>query len=225
MSMQFSRTAVGVGLIGAPLLTLAGSIASPAIKSDNAAQLEVIAQHPARYYAFTVFTFAGIALLVPALLGLMQMTRDRAAGWGNAGGTLALIGTLIAAGDAASQLIVWQMAAPGADRGQMAALLHRSDEALGSSLPFTIGGLTFLVGILLLAIGLWRARAVPLLVAIGLPVGGFLNIAGFSAGSTAILVLSSVVLLAALGWVGWRVLSEPAQSGDRQLVAAPVGAR
>src|SRR3954469_10996700 len=105
---------VGVGLIGGPLLTLLSAIVSPAIKSDDAAQLAVIADHPGRYYAFTILTMAGAMLLVPGILGLMQMTRARAARWGDAGGSLALTGILIAIGDATSQLVIWQMAAPGA---------------------------------------------------------------------------------------------------------------
>ncbi|MEA2450653.1 MAG: hypothetical protein QOG63_2585 [Thermoleophilaceae bacterium] len=225
MTRHFPRTAIGVALIGAPLLTLVSAIASPAIKGDEAAQVAVIAAHPARYYAFAIFTLAGIILLVPALLGLMQMTRDRAPGWGNVGGTLALLGTLIATGDAATQLLVWQMGAPGADRAEMAALLQRYDEALGSSLVFTIGGLAFLVGTLVLAIGLIRARAVPAVVAIGVFAGVFLNIAGFTAASAGLLIVSSVVLLASLGWIGWRVLSGSVEGGDHALVAAPLGAR
>jgi hypothetical protein len=221
MSTQFTKTAVGAGLIGAPLLTLVASIASPAIKSDDAAQLAVIAAHPARFYAFAIFTWAGIMLFVPALLGLMQMTRDRAAGLGNAGGSLALLGALIAGGDAASELVAWQMAAPGADRAQMVALLHRSDSALGSSLVYTVGGLAFLVGLLLLSAGLRRARAVPTWVAIALPLGAFLNIAGLSGASTGILIVSSVILLVAMGWVGWRVLAVPS---GRSLVPDPEGA-
>jgi hypothetical protein len=201
-----------VSLIGAPLLTLIASIASPPLKSDEAAGLAVITQHPARYYAFAIFTLAGIMLLVPAFLGLMQMTRDRAPRLGNIGGSLALVGTLIATGDAASQLIVWQMGAPAADRAQMAALLHRYDNTLGSSLVFTIGGLALLVGVVVLAIGLRKARAVPGWVAVGMPVGIFLNIAGFTAASAGTLIVSSVVLLAALGSVGWRVLVKPADS-------------
>jgi hypothetical protein len=224
MTRQFSRTAVGVGLIGAPLLTLVASIASPAIKSDDAAQVAVIAAHPARYYAFTMFTLAGIVLLVPALLGLMQLTRDRAPGWGNAGGTLALLGTLIAVGDAATQLLVWQMGAPGANRAEMAALLHRYEATMGSSLVFTVGGLSFLVGMLLLAIGLRRARAVPAWVAIGIVAGSFLNIAGFTGASVGILIVSSAVLLASLGWVGRRVLSERGGEREGGLAPAPVEA-
>ncbi len=221
MTRQFTRTAVGVGLIGAPVLTLIGSLASPAIKSDGAAQLAVINAHPARYYAFTIFTWAGIALLVPALIGLMQMTRDRAARLGNVGGCLALFGTLIAAGDAASQLVVWQMAAPQADRSEMAAVLHRYDQALGSSLVFTIGGLSFLAGILLLSIALRRARAVPTWVAVGMPLGALLNIAGFSAASVPVLIISSVVLLASLGWLGWRILGGGSDVIAPELAAAP----
>jgi hypothetical protein len=222
MSRDFRTTAVGVGLIGAPLLTLISSIAAPAIKDDEAAQLAVLTAHPARYYVFTMFAWGGIMLMVPALLGLMEMTRERAAGWGNIGGGLALLGTLIAAGDAASQLVVWQMAVPGADRAQMAAALDRYDGALGSSLPFTIGGLSLLVGTVVLAVGLRRARACPLVVAAGIPVGMFLNIAGFSASSTGILIVSSVVLLASMGWLGWRVLAGSAPVGV--VAASPVTA-
>src|SRR5689334_9286780 len=178
---------------------------SPAIKSDEAAQIAVIAQHPARYYAFAVFTFAGIALMVPAILGLMHLTRDRAPGWGNWGGSLALVGTIIAAGDAATQWLVWQMGAAGADQAQMAALLHRYD----SSVPFTIGGLAIVVGVVMLSVGLYRARAVPAWTAAGFVAGIVLNIVGFTASSVGVLIVSSVILLAALGTIGWRILAEP----------------
>jgi hypothetical protein len=209
VTKHFSKIAVGVSLIAAPLLTLVSTVVSPAIRSDEAAQIAVIAAHPARYYAFAVFTFAGIALFVPAILGLMHLTRERAPGWGNWGGSLSLLGVIIAAGDAATQWLIWQMGAAGADRAQMAALLHRYDSALGSSLPFTIGGLALVVGVVILSVGLYRARAVPAWVAVGFVAGIVLNIVGFSASSVGILIASSLILLAALGSVGWRILAEP----------------
>ena len=208
MTKNFWTRALGICLIGAPLLTLVSAIVCPPIKHDEAAQLAAIAEHPARYYTFTIFTWAGIALLVPALIGLMYMVRERAPAWGNAGGTLAIAGSLIAIGDAASQLVIWQMAARGADRAEMAALLKRFDDTLGSSLVFSIGGLAFLAGSVILGIGLYRSRAVPAWVAAGFVTGGFLNIVGFESSSVAILVASSVVLLAALGWIGWRMLAD-----------------
>ncbi len=209
MTTRFSKFAVGGCLIGAPLLTLLSALVSPQIRSDEAAQVAVIAEHPARYYAFTLLTLAGIMLLVPAVLGLMHLTRRRAPTWGNVGGSLALAGILIAIGDAATQLLVWQMGASGADRVQMAELLKRYDATLGSSLPFSIGGLALLAGVLILSVGLYRARAVPAWAAAGFVLGIVLNIAGFSSASVGILIVSSVILLAALGAIGWRVLSEP----------------
>jgi hypothetical protein len=209
VTKHFSKIAVGSCLIAAPLLTLISALVSPAIKSDEAAQIAVIAQHPARYYAFTLFTLAGIILLVPAILGLMHLTRDRAPAWGNLGGSLALLGTMIAACDAANQLLVWQMGAPEANRAEMAALLHRYDTTSGSSLVFTVGGLSILAGTVILSIGLHRARAVPAWTAAGFVFGIVLNIVGFTAASVGILIVSSVILLAALGTLGWRVLAEP----------------
>jgi len=233
VTKHFSKIVVGVSLIGAPLLTLVSTLVSPAIKSDEAAQIAVIAAHPARYYLFATFTFAGIALFVPAILGLMHLTRERAPGWGNWGGSLALLGVIVAAGDAATQWLVWQMGAAGADRAQMAALLHRYDSAAGSSLPFTIGGLALVVGVVILSIGLYRSRAVPAWVAAGFVAGIVLNIVGFSASSVGILIVSSVILLAALGTIGWRVLAEPdddwgearalALGRGRELASHPAG--
>jgi hypothetical protein len=208
---RFARTALGGSMIGAAVLMLGASLAWPAIKSDEAAQLTVIAQHPSRYYLCTILILGSSMLLVPALLGLMRMSAERSPVLSNLGGALSLLGALVAVGDSASQLVIWQMGARGADRAQMAALLHRFDNVAGSSLVFTVGGLALIVGIVLISIALYRARAVPAWASVGLTAGTVLNIVGFTAGSTGVLIASSVVLLASLGWIGWQVLA-----GDRR---------
>lgn len=205
---RFARTAIGSSMIGAAVLLLGASVASPAIKSDEAAQIAVIAHHPTRYYLFTILILASSMLLVPALIGLMRMSAQRSPRLSNIGGSLALLGSLVAVGDSASQLVIWQMGAHGADRAQMAALLHRYDNVAGASLVFSIGGVAVVVGMVLLALALYRAKAVPEWAAAGLVAGTVLNIAGFSAGSAGILILSSVVLLAAFGWIGRLVLAD-----------------
>ena len=207
---RFARTVLGGSMIGAAVLMLGASLAWPAIKSDEAAQLAVIAQHPTRYYLCTILILGSSMLLVPALIGLMRMSVERSPVLSNLGGALSLLGALVAVGDSASQLVIWQMGARGADRAQMAALLHRFDNVAGSALVFTVGGLTIVVGIVLLSIALYRARAVPAWTSVGLVAGMVLNIVGFSAGSAGVLIVSSVVLLASLGWIGWQVLA-----GDR----------
>ena len=57
-------------LILAPLFALGSSVVSPAFKSDEGAQLDVIAQHPTRSYWFTILLLVGSILFVPALLGI-----------------------------------------------------------------------------------------------------------------------------------------------------------
>jgi len=204
---RFNRTAFGGSMIGAALAMLGASVVSPAIKSDEAAQLAVIAQHPARYYLGTILLLASSMLLVPAIIGLMRMSAERSPRLTNVGGALSLLGALVAVGDSTSQLVIWQMAARGADRAQMAGLLHRFDNVTGAALVFSIGGLSVVVGMVLLSVALYRSRAVPAWAAAGLVAGMLLNIVGFSAGSIGILIVSSVVLLAALGWIGLRVLA------------------
>lgn len=204
---RFVRTAFGGSMIGAAVLMLGASLAWPTIKSDEAAQLAVIAQHPARYYLCTILILGSSMLLVPALIGLMRMSAGRSPRLAHAGGILSLLGALIAVGDSASQLVIWQMAARGADRAQMAALLHRFDNVAGASAVFSVGGLAVVVGMVLLSIALYRSRAVPAWTTAGLVAGTVLNVAGFAASSVGVLIVSSVVLLAALGWIGRLVLA------------------
>jgi hypothetical protein len=216
----FTRKALGSCLILAPLFLLLSAVVMPAIKSDETAQLDVIARHPDRYYLFTVFILVGGMLLVPALLGLMYMVRERATTLAHVGGTLSVLGALIAVGDATSQLVIWQMASPRADRAQMAELLKRFDDTAGSSVVFGVGGLAVLVGVVVLAIALHRSRAVPAWTAVLLAGATVLNLVGFASASTAILVVSSALLLVALGWIGRAVLIS---AGDewRPAVGAP----
>src|SRR4051812_547291 len=169
--VRFARTAVGGSMIGAGLLMLGASLAAPAIKSTEATQIAVIAAHPTRYYLFTILILGSSMLLVPALIGLMRMSAAGSPRLSNIGGALSLFGALIAVGDSTSQLVIWQMGARGADRAQMAALLHRFDNVAGASVVFSIGGLAVVLGIVLLSIALYRAQAVPAWACVGLAAG------------------------------------------------------
>lgn len=205
---RFERTLAGACLVLAPLLLLASSAVSPAIKTDEGAQLAIIARHPDRFYLFSMLGLVSSVLLVPALLVLMQMLRERAPGWGYIGGGLMMLGNLLSIGDWMSNFVQWQMAVPEADQGQMTALLTRLNATAGSALPLQMSGLALMAGTLILAIGLHRARAVPGWCALGLVVGIFVNIAGFVVGSVPILIVSSAVLFIAMAWIGRIVLAD-----------------
>jgi hypothetical protein len=123
------------------------------------------------------------------------------------GGTLAVLGALIAIGDVMSQLMTWQMADKSADRVQMAALLERFDTAPGAGIVFTVGGLAVLVGTVLLGIGLVRGRLAPAWSGVGLALAVVVNVAGFGAASNALVAVSWAILLVAMGSIGRTALA------------------
>jgi hypothetical protein len=206
---HFPKTVAAACMMTSPLFLLASAAVSPPLRSSEGAQLAAIAQHPDRDYWFILLGLVGTVLLVPAVLGLMHMLRERAPSWGYIGGGLALLGTFLGLVDWGSELVKWQMASSGADRAQMTALLKRFDDTAGSALPLQLSGLAVLVGLVLLAVGLYRIRAVPSWTAFGLAAGIILNLAGFVANSVALLIIGAAILLAALGWIGRIVLAEP----------------
>jgi hypothetical protein len=211
---------LAMSMIAAPLFLVASALVSPALKSDEAAQLGVIAAHPDRWYWFTLLLLIGSILLVPALLGLAALAYERSPRLATIGGSLAILGSLIAIGDVMSQFVSWQMVADGADRAQMAALLHRFDNSGGVGVVFNVGGLSVLAGVIMLTVGLIRARVAPAWAAIGVSAATLLNIVAFSAASTAGVALSWVVLLVTLGYIGARVVA-PADVGRLADAMAP----
>jgi hypothetical protein len=214
-------TAVRLSLVLAPLFALASALVAPALKSDEGAQLDVIAQHPDRWYWFTLLLLIGSILLVPALLGIAALVRQRSRRLGDLGGGLAVLGAVIAIGDVMSQFVSWQMVAQGADHAQMAGLLERFDTAAGVGLVFTVGGLAVLIGTVLLTIGLIRSRVAPAWAAVGLTVAVVVNIAGFTAASNAVVAVSWALLLAAMGYIGLNVTAVGVQSPGSAAVPNP----
>jgi len=101
----------------------------------------------------------------------------------------------------------------GADRAQMVSLLHRFDHTAGTQVVFVLS-LAFLVGIIVLAVGLYLARAVHWSTATALTIGVVvLQVALFS-NTSAWFIVASAILFVAFATVGWRVLSETDEQWD-----------
>jgi hypothetical protein len=198
---------LGVGaLLAAPALLLVSALVQPALKSDERAQLEVILAHRDRYFWFTLLLLLGTMLLVPAFHALRHATAapSRATRVGSA---LAVFGALVATGDAMTQFVFLQMAAPGRDLGDMATAVQDFDEATGPAQLFLVGGLALIVGAIVLAVGLRRDGLAGRWVSILFAIGVVANMVGFIVQSVPLLVASSAVLLVAMGALGvglWR---------------------
>jgi hypothetical protein len=217
---RFRRVVAGVSLVLSPVFLLAAFVVTPTMASDTRTMLAAIAQHSTQWYLFGLFTLVSYVLLAPAVLGLMHLLRDRAPACSAIGGSLAFLGSISSVADSRLVFVHWQMAAPEANRDQMVALLTRLEASAGATLPFILGTLGLVIGTVLLAIGLYRAHAVPTWVAAALGVGIIANLAAFIVGSRPGLIASSAILILAYGYVGLVFLRQSDQDWEHRAVTA-----
>jgi hypothetical protein len=205
---HFRKTVAGMCMIVAPALFVVSAILAPSSDNDAGAILGAIADHPDRFYVSTAFGIAGTVLLVPALLGLMHVLREREVSLGHLGGGLALIGSLAFMMLWGASLMEWQMVRGGGDRGQMTALLDRFMHTTGTEVLFFFS-LAFTVGMALLALGLYRARAVHWSTAGALAAGAVVLGVGFFVGNQAAwFIVAAAILLVGFAPIGRMVLAE-----------------
>jgi hypothetical protein len=201
LRQQLSAKAAACALIFAPLCGLVAVGAWPPLRSGDRAQIAAITAASGRWYVFSLFLLLSTYLLVPAVLALMRLLSYTRPVWALLAGSIALLGILVGIGDSATELMYWQMGSPHASLAQMAALASRYDSAPGASLIYLIGGMSTLVGTILLSIGLWRAHAVPAWAAGGMAAATVINIVGLSSNSVPLTIVSFALMLGAFARV------------------------
>jgi uncharacterized membrane protein len=205
---RFRKAVAGICMLLAPFAFLGAAIVAPVINGTGEGTiLRGIAGNPDRFYISTVLVLVGLVFLVPALLGLMHMLRERRVAYGHLGGGLALIGALSFALFSGVMLMEWQMVRGGASRGQMVSLLHRFDHTAGTAAFFWFS-LAFLVGMVVLAIGLYLADAVHWSTAVVLAAGAAILEAALMANRYWLYIVATAFLLVGFGTVGRMVLTE-----------------
>lgn len=165
------KTVAGICMVGAPLLLLFSLIVESRIGASEDSFVIGRVGDPDTGSLEQMLLVAGLVLMVPAVLGLMHMLRERESLIGLVGGAAALIGLLV--------------------------------------MPFA-----WMAGMILLAGGLYRARAVRPGVAISIAVGAALLAAGAGYESELLGVIGSAVLLVGLGGGGWNVIRESDEDWD-----------
>jgi Domain of unknown function (DUF4386) len=205
---HFRKLVAGACMVVAPLFLLVATVVHPDVKTDEAAQLAVIADNLDAWIAAHMFALVSLALAVPAVLGLMHMLREREVSLGHVGGGLAMLGLLAYVGVVAIEGFVgWQMGEAG-DRAAMVALLTSINDSAAIVTPFFVGSLAFAVGMVGLAIGLYRARAVQSWMAICLAVGAVLLAISGPAAATWVAIVAAAFLVVGLGSIGAMVYRE-----------------
>ena len=200
---NFRRTAAGLCLIAGPLVALIGGLVAPwEGTEEKAAWLRVLAEHPVRGQISAVFLYLGYMLIAVSIFGMIHLLRSRAVVLGHIAGTLAVWGWVTMPGLLVSDFYELSLAESlGPEQG--ATIVDRAEEYAGSAvmgIPVLLG----MVGLLLLAVALWRAGFAPAWVPLVLLIGfasGFYN-----AYSLVFITIWWALWLVALGYVGLKVL-------------------
>jgi hypothetical protein len=204
---HFRKMVAGCCMMLAPLVLLVAMIVHPEEKTHGGAQLSVVANNLDRWYIAHLLTAVAVVLAVPAVLGLMHMLREREVALGHVGGGLAMLGLLAIAGLVAMEFVMWQMGTIGAN-AQMTDLANRLTDTAGIAVPFYGVAFAFMAGLVLLAFGLYRAKAVQSWMSLFLIVAAAGFTVEFIAASNAFAIIGSAFLLVGLGSIGRMVLTE-----------------
>jgi hypothetical protein len=100
------------------------------------------------------------------------------------------------------------MGQPQASMEEMAALLDRIKESAGFRGIAIVGAAAWLLGMSLLAFGLWSTRVVNPWMAGGVAAGAFVVFIGQVTDNRVIFAMAFIIYLLALGPLGWGVVRE-----------------
>jgi hypothetical protein len=222
----FSRRLAAFSLIAAPILLLAGFALEPAWNDDASAYLAEIAGNETRHGIWAgLFALATIVLL-PGLLGTARLLRGPRGAIGQIGAVALGVSAVVIGGIVlAISVTEIAMVDATADRAQMAALYDRTQEVTEGTIVFGVvwfGG--FVLGTLILAVGLLLRRVVPFWSPLLLV--GWMAAAFFLEGRVGTLV-GSLLLLGALAPIAHRIasLSDEEWARWQPLPASPRHAR
>ena len=205
---HFRKTVAGMCMIASPLVLLVGMIVHPERKTDEAEQLAVVGANLDAWYVSHLLVLLSLVLAVPAVLGLMHMLRERQVAWGHIGGGLAMLGLLaLTALVAIDGLVVWQMAAAG-ETAAMTALYETFMDTAGIAIPVFLLSFAFAVGVVMLSMGLYFARAVQAWMSVFIEIGAIGLAVGNAAALDWLAIVGAAFLFVGLGSVGRLVLAE-----------------
>jgi hypothetical protein len=199
---NFRRTFAGLALIATPLVGLIGALFEPQFTGGMEGELAFIAAHPERWLVSNFLTLLTFVLLMPAVFGIMHLLRERSVALGHIGGGLALLGGYFHAAVIGYALVEVPLVERGGEIAQMMAFTDQMYEHTAFTmvlLPF----LGFYLGLIMLAVALWRARVAPLWVATVIVAGLLSEFFGPEGLSPELMF---ILLLVGFGWLGLKVL-------------------
>jgi len=195
------RRAAGVSLVAAPALLLTSSV------------LRFVFGLSFEWYLTMKLSFFFFAV---AALGLVHLLRGRADGSGHVGGAMALAGCLSGA-SIVTMAYIFEAFEGRVPPEQLTSLYVT---LVNSPLP----GLLFPVGLLILAVALFRKQAVATWAGLLLAAGAVLFPVGRVPGFVWAIFACDVLLTVSMGYIGWRLLTMTPAEWERGTEAEAVAA-
>ena len=202
-SRNFRRTAVGLCLIAAPLVGFIGAFVGPQYSGSLGEELAAISENPGGWMISNLMTLISFFLLIPAVLGIVHLLSNRSVTLGHIGGALAILGIYFHAAVIGYSLVELPLTASDLER---TALIAFTEQTYYDHTAFTMILLPFLgfyLGCAILAIALWRARVVPLWVAVVIVAALVSEFIGPEGWSPQLMI---ALLFIGFGWIGVKVL-------------------
>jgi hypothetical protein len=210
----FRRRFGAVTVVLAPVLFAVGELTSPTDGTDPAGDLGTQAAHHGQLLLSIGSGLLASILFIPAFFALMNPVRGRGTVLTHLGGGMALLGAALSKlALLGIQFVLYEASAPGVDR---AAVGHFIEGATThpAGIPFIAGHYLFAIGILLLALGLYRGRVGHRWAAIALALAPVLEIVLSSVGLPESHVLTAVVyaplVVGGAGMAHWLLTSSNA---------------
>lgn len=204
---SFRRTLAGACLILSPAVLVVVEILHPVQDDDPAGLLANVAESTTAQYWAHALAMVSISLAIPAVLGLVHLTRTGRSVLAHLGGAFAIVGLIAFAALVGTEFVLWQ-AAKNPDTAAMTALVDQVTSSNGF-VPLYLAALGFPLGYLLLGVALrltaaaqtWAAAAVALAPAV-------MVVNELAIGPKWVNIASAAVLLLGSGTIGSRLLTE-----------------
>lgn len=200
----------GFALIGSPLLFLTSELLHPVTQADTAKELASVAINHNQWYLAHLLALGAIVLLPFAILTILNILDRRCLKLSCTGAVLSTIGIIAVSGLTSFDLVVWQMGINGAS-DEMVKLYDRITGSPGFSIPFlSIGPLALILGLLLLAVSLYRTKSIPrwqsFLLGAGILLYGLAGPVFPISNGHLVVILGAALMLASFGTLGFRLL-------------------
>jgi hypothetical protein len=194
-----------LALVGAGFGIVVGHLLTVPSDQKMTPYLDQLAAHRTTGILGGLLTAVGAFLVVPGLVAALRLVRERGARFATAGAVLAGVGiTALGAGDVMLTLVMGDLVAKHRDTAEALYRIADTDPLL--SLPFALAPL-FVLGMVLLGVGLLRARELPVWLGVLTIAGGLCVPFSTAGGLRAFLTL--LPLGAALVSIGVAALRRP----------------